>query len=56
MATAFAQGYASATEDCADLCNSNATVLSDAIGSVLATATSEVYEQQCDGTFLSLQY
>lgn len=55
MAVAFAEGYASATKDCGDVCTSNSTVVADAIGSVLATATSEVYEEQCDSMFLSLQ-
>ena len=49
VATAFASGFAQATSECGQLCDVNTTIVSEAIGSVLATATSEIYDKKCGG-------
>eukprot|EP00892_Ulva_mutabilis_P002142 jgi/Ulvmu1/11929/UM082_0008.1 len=49
VATAFASGFAKATNECGHLCESNTTKVSEAIGYVLATATSAIYDKQCTG-------
>lgn len=53
VATAFASAFSIATNECGDLCDADTIVVSDAIGKVLAKATSKVYKEQCDGTISS---
>eukprot|EP00892_Ulva_mutabilis_P002140 jgi/Ulvmu1/11927/UM082_0005.1 len=47
VAHAFAFGYVSATSSCNNVCHNDVSVLTDAIATVLATAASEVLEEQC---------
>lgn len=47
VAHAFAFGYVGATSSCNNVCHNDVSVLTDAIATVLATAASEVLEEQC---------
>lgn len=51
VAYAFAFGYVSATSSCNELCHTDVSVLTEALGSVLATATSHSLKSQCTGVF-----
>lgn len=50
VASAMALGYVSATSSCNNVCHSDVSALTEAVGSVLATAASDSLKEQCVGT------
>lgn len=49
VAHAFSYGYVDATSSCFNLCEANVTVMTEAIGFVLAAATAHSLEHKCTG-------
>lgn len=49
VAEAYAVAFVSATAECDELCHTEEADLSAAIGSVLVTASSNIYKYNCTG-------